>query len=140
MMSVEDTVSVQIQRAINDAINSQVLRQIQNALMTESGHVTQKGWNVPAERREINTEVLRNEKARNNSKKELVQKPPNDEPTENAYDMVTEENESPILVPEFLTGRIPSRSYLNQSHDDLNPLLDTTIPLPTVRASQHQQT
>ena len=54
--------------------------------MAESGHVTQKGWNVPAERPEINTEVLRNEKARNNSKSELVQKRLNDEPTDNAYD------------------------------------------------------
>ena len=43
--------------------------------------------------------------------------------------MVTEENESPIiLVPEFLTRQMPLRSHLNQSHDDLNPLLDTTIP------------
>ena len=86
MMSVEDTVSVQIQRAINDAIKSQVLRQIQNAIMAESGHVTQKGWYVPAERPGINAEVLRNEKARNNSKSELVQKRLNDESTDNAYE------------------------------------------------------
>ena len=48
--------------------------------------------------------------------------------TNQAYDTVTGENESPVLVPEFLTGRMPSRSHLNQSHDDLNPLLDKTIP------------
>ena len=42
--------------------------------------------------------------------------------------MVTVQNESPIQVPEFLMGHMPSRSHLNQSHDDLNPLLDTTIP------------
>ena len=42
--------------------------------------------------------------------------------------MVTGENEPPIDVPEFLTGRMPSRSHLHRSHDDLNPLLDTTIP------------
>ena len=42
--------------------------------------------------------------------------------------MVTGENESPIDVPEFLTGRKPSRSHLHRSHDDLNPLRDTTIP------------
>ena len=42
--------------------------------------------------------------------------------------MVTGENESPILVPEFLTGRMPSRSHLNQYQDDLNALHDTTIP------------
>ena len=43
--------------------------------------------------------------------------------------MVTRENESPILVPEFLTGRMTSRSHFTQSHDDLNPRLDTTIPV-----------
>ena len=40
--------------------------------------------------------------------------------------MVTGENESPNPVPEFLTGRIPSRTHLNQSYEDIN--LDTTIP------------
>ena len=42
--------------------------------------------------------------------------------------MVTGENESPIDAPEFLTGRMLSRNHLHSSHDDLNPLLDTTIP------------
>ena len=45
-----------------------------------------------------------------------------------AYNMVTGEHESPILVPELLTQRTLSRCHLTQSHDDLNPLLDTTIP------------
>ena len=40
--------------------------------------------------------------------------------------MVTGENESPNPVPEFLTGRIPSRSHLDLSYKDIN--LDTTIP------------
>ena len=40
--------------------------------------------------------------------------------------MLTGENESPNQVPEFLTGRMPSKNHLNQSYDDLN--LDTTIP------------
>ena len=42
-------------------------------------------------------------------------------------DMVTGDKSS-IQVLEFLTGRMPSRTHLNQSHNDLNPLLDTTIP------------
>ena len=42
--------------------------------------------------------------------------------------MVTGDNESPILFREFLTGRMASRTHLHESHDDLNPLLDTTIP------------
>ena len=40
--------------------------------------------------------------------------------------MVTGDNESPNPVPEFLTGRIPSRTHLNQSYEDIN--FDTTIP------------
>ena len=119
-------------------INSQELRQIQNAIMAESGHVTQKGWNVPVERPEINTEVLRNGKARNISKSELVLKRLNDEPTDNTYDMVTGENESPINVPEFLTGRMSC----NHQAITTNPMM-TSIPYLTrrfpVRASQHQQ-
>ena len=81
-----NSVSVQIQRAINDAISSQVLHQIQNAIMAGSGHMTQKGWNVPAEGPETNTEVLRNGKVRNNSKDEFAQNRHNDEPIGNAYD------------------------------------------------------
>ena len=50
----------------------------------------------------------------------------NDSPDLNVHDMVTGDNESPNQVPEFLTGRIPSRSHLNQSYEDIN--LDTTIP------------
>ena len=42
--------------------------------------------------------------------------------------MVTGDNESPIEAPEFLAGRLASRYQLRISHDDLNPLLDTTIP------------
>ena len=53
--------------------------------MAGSGHVTRKLWNVPTEGPETNTEVLRNEKARNNSKSELVQNRLNDGPIDNAY-------------------------------------------------------
>ena len=53
-----NSVSVQIQRASNDAISTQILPQIQNAIMVDSGNVTLRGWNVPAERPETNTEVL----------------------------------------------------------------------------------
>ena len=54
--------------------------------MTGSGHMTQKGWNVPAEGLETYAEVLRNEKVRNNSKSELGQNRPNDGPIGSAYD------------------------------------------------------
>ena len=84
-----NSVSVQIQRAISVplVVRYQILPQIQNAIMVRSGHVTQKGWNVPAERPETNGEVLRNEKARNNSKSERVQNSLTDETTNQANDI-----------------------------------------------------
>ena len=127
MDEVMNSVSVQIQRAINDAISNQVWPQIQNAILASSGHVIRKGWDVPTERPETNPEVLRNVGTRDNSRSEHVQNRQNDDqPNHNAYHMVTGENESPIQVPEFLTGRIPPETHLNQSYDDIN--LDTTIP------------
>ena len=35
-------------------------------------------------------------------------------------------NESPLQVPEFLTGQVSSRNHLDRSYEDIN--LDTTIP------------
>ena len=49
-----------------------------------------------------------------------------DLPSLNVHDMVTGENESPNPIPEFLTGRIPSRNHLDQSYEDIH--IDTTIP------------
>ena len=49
MDEVMNSVSIQIQRAINDAISNQVLPQIQNALRAGSGPLTQKGWNLGRE-------------------------------------------------------------------------------------------
>ena len=130
MDEMMNSVSVQIQRAINEAISSQILPQIQNAVMAGSGQLTKERWNVPAERPEGYSEVLQNLEPRNNSKGKQANDRLKDGFTNTnsrAYDMVTGENESPIEVPEFLTGRIPSTSHLNRSNDDL-PLLDTTIP------------
>ena len=125
---IMNSVSVQIQRAINDAISTQVLPQIRNVIMAESGHRTRKGWDVPVERPEPNSEVQRNLNAKGSIRNEQnVNQMNGDYPDLNVHDMVTGENESPIEVPEFLTGRIPSTSHLNRSNDDL-PLLDTTIP------------
>ena len=130
MDEVMNSVNVQIQRALKEAISNQVLPQIQNALMAGSGHLTQNRWNIPSERPEGYSEVLQNSESRNNSKSKPNcdrQKDGSTATHTRAYDMVTGENEPPNEVPEFLTGRLPSTSHLNRSHDDL-PLLDTTIP------------
>ena len=102
--------------------------QIINTLKAGSGQTAQKGWNVPAERPEYNSKDSWDERIKSNSRGEFCRNLPQDDITDHAYDMVTGDNESPNQVPEFLTGRMPSRSHLNQSHVDLNPLLDTTIP------------
>ena len=69
MDEMMNSVSVQIQRAISDAISNQVLPQIQNALKAGPGHVTQKGWNLPAERPEYIAEDYHNEKSQEQFKK-----------------------------------------------------------------------
>ena len=123
------SVNTQIQRAISDAIDSQILPQIQTALYSGSGHLTQNRWVVPSQSPEINPKENCSKKTRKNSRSEQFRDRSIDGTTNaSAYDMVTGENESPIDVPEFLTGRKPSRSHLHRSHDDLNPLRDTTIP------------
>ena len=126
---IMSSVNTQIRRAISDAIDSQILPQIQTAIYSGSGHLTQNRWNVPSERPEIIPEENCCKKTRKNSRSEQFRDRPSDGTTkDSAYDMVTGENEPPIDVPEFLTGRMPSRSHLHRSHDDLNPLLNTTVP------------
>ena len=127
MDEMMNSVSVQIQRAINDAISTQVLSQIQNVIMAGSGHGTRKGWDIPSERPELNSEVQRNSNTKNNLRNEQEgNQSDNDTPDLNTHDMVTGDNESPNPVPEFLTGRISSRNHLDRSFEDVN--IDTTIP------------
>ena len=64
------SVNTQIQRAIIDAIHSQILPQIQTALYSGSGHLTQNRWNVPYERPEIIPEENCSKKTRSNSRSE----------------------------------------------------------------------
>ena len=113
--------SSQIQRAISDAINNQVLPQIQNVIMDGSGQETRRGWERSDERPESYSEVQYNAKAKTSLNSDHGDKTYRNEP-----DMVTGVNESPNQVPEFLTGRISSRNHLDRSFEDIN--LDTTIP------------
>ena len=70
MDEMMNSVSVQLQKAISDAISTQVLPQIQNVIMAGSGHGTRRGWDVPSERPELNSEVHRNLNVKNNSRNE----------------------------------------------------------------------
>ena len=95
--------------------------------MAGSGHGTRKGWDIPSERPEPIPEVQLNSNMKNTLRNGQDEDHlNNDYPNQNVHDMVTGENEFPNTVPEFLTGRIPSRNHLNRSYEDIN--LDTTIP------------
>ena len=65
-----NSVSIQIQRAISNAISTQVLPQIRNAIMAGSGPGTRKGWDVPSERPELIPGVQRNLNAKNSLRNE----------------------------------------------------------------------
>ena len=67
MMSI---VSSQIQRGINEAINAQVLPQIQIVIMAGSGRETRRGWETSVERPAINSEVQHNSNVKNNLRNE----------------------------------------------------------------------
>ena len=59
-----NSVSIQIQRALSEAINEQVLPQIQASLSSDFGQKPQKGWNVPTKRPEYRSEVTFQKKPR----------------------------------------------------------------------------
>ena len=127
MDEMMNNVGTQIQKAINEAINSQVLPQIQNVIMAGSGRETRRGWEVPVERSEANAEEQRIQNAKANCRNEQHDEYRSGGPSiHHVHDMVTGDNESPLQVPEFLTGRVSSRNHLDRSYEDIN--LDTTIP------------
>ena len=87
MDEMMNSVSVQIQRAISNAIRTQVLPQIQNAIMAGSGPGTREGWDVPSERPELFPEVQRNLKAKSNLRNEQDENQlNNDYPDLNVHD------------------------------------------------------
>ena len=86
MDEVMNSVRVQIQRTINDAISTQILPQIQNAFKARSGQTTQKGWNVLDERPEYDTEDCRKDRIKSNSKNEHVRNRLIDDHADQAYD------------------------------------------------------
>ena len=87
MDEMMNSVSAQIQRAISDAMSTQVLPQIQNVIMAGSGHGTRKGWDVPSERPELNFEVQRNLNAKNSWRNEQDENQlNNDYPDLNVHD------------------------------------------------------
>ena len=72
MNGLMNSVSLQIQRAISEVINEQVLPQIQVSLRSGSGQMPQKGWNVLTERLEYSSEGTFNRKVRSSSRDEIL--------------------------------------------------------------------
>ena len=60
-----------------------------------------KGWNVPAERPENRSVEDFTRKLRNDSRDAFPRNLIRNEDKEDTHDMVTGDNESPIIVPEF---------------------------------------
>ena len=90
MDEMMNSVSVQIQRAISDAISTQVLPQIQNVIMAGSGHGNKKGWDVLSEGPELISEVQRNVNAKSNLRNEQDENQlNNDYPELNVHDKST---------------------------------------------------
>ena len=65
----------------------------------------QKGWNFPANRTERRSEDVFNLKFRSSSRDEFPRNINITEYEQETHDMMIGENESPTLVPEFLTSR-----------------------------------
>ena len=85
MDEMMNNVSAQIQRAINNAISSQVLQQIQNAPKAGSGQLTQKGRN-PIERPERHPKDHPGQKVSSSSRSEPARTRVCNENTDNAHD------------------------------------------------------
>ena len=73
-------------QSINDVRSSQVLRQIQIALRAGSRQMTQKGWNVSAERLERNSDDNLCQKTRSSSRSEPFRSRLRDEDADNTHD------------------------------------------------------
>ena len=121
---------MQIQGAIIEAINEQVLPQIRASLRSLNEQQPQKGWNFPAERPERKSENAFNRNIRCSSRDEKLKSLNDSDDEEETHDMVTGFNEAPNPIPEFFTGLIPSRTALNRFNQDRKDSLDTTIPAP----------
>ena len=95
--------------------------------------MTQKGWNVPAGRPEYTTEEYRNENIKNNLRSEPFCNHLQDLHTDLANDMVTGDNESPILQFWFLSF---SRDECHQENISINLTTISTLSLKTIPAQE----
>ena len=86
MNDLMNIVSSQIQKAISEAFNEQVLPQIQATLRSGQGQGLSEGWNVPVERQDNRSEGAFNRKFRSSSRGEFPQNLMRKEVEEERYD------------------------------------------------------
>ena len=93
--------SSQIQIAISEAKNEQVLPQIQATLKSGQGHVPSRGWEVPGRRQECRSGEAQNRKFRSSSRVEIPRSFNRNEDLENThYDNIVQNRvrlSSPLL-------------------------------------------
>ena len=87
----------------------------------------ERRWEVPVRGQGCRFEEALDRRFGSNSRDEFPRIPNRNEDLESSHDIVTGDNESPNLYPEYLTGRIPSRISFNQPAHDNNDLFDTTL-------------
>ena len=61
MNALMNSVSLKIQRAMNEAMNEQVLPHLESYFRSVNGQPPHRGWNIPGERPERKSEVQRSE-------------------------------------------------------------------------------
>ena len=85
MNGLLSSVSSQIQRAIMEAMNGQVLPQIQATLVSGQGQMPDRGWEVPGRKPESRSEKALNCKFRSSSRDELSRDFNRNEDLENTH-------------------------------------------------------
>ena len=86
------SVNTQIQRAISDAINGQIVPQIQSVLNAESGQSTLNKWNVSSERPGMNSQETYGEKAKKNNSEQRFDYQNGSHPNLRTYDTTNSDN------------------------------------------------
>ena len=89
MNGLMNSVSLLIQRAINEGMSEQVLLQIQASLRYVNGQLPQKGWNVPGDRLEQKSEEPFSRKIKCSSRDELPRNLNNSDDEQETHDIQT---------------------------------------------------
>ena len=131
MDEMMNSVSVQIQRAISDAISTQVLPQIQNVIMARPGHGTRKGWDALTERPELNSEAQRKLSAKSSLRNEQYENQLNNVyPEPNTHDIQFWRNRR-VYILQRASFDSSSFKYSEETTEDVCVLFATLQLVPS---------